>query len=226
VVIRLDHLAAGAADQLVVQVDGLDAHPGVDEHAPGAIPVERVEPELLRLAEAAEHAGEQDAVVGAVRLGAEQAEMEHLRGARQDLLDDASPGHAGAHDDHGGARRLDHAEETPGENVRGERRACRDAVGRQAGTTLRERESADQLCKSDARRPTGSLRRKQLPTQSKLRSATVDSSCANNGEDCVQGVQLCWKSGQKTRDCLVRQSRFPGRSGQGCACPFTDPLKS
>src|SRR5262245_23210064 len=51
-------------------------------------------PQLGGIDEAAEDAGQQDAVVGAVRLVAEHAYGEAVGGAREQLLDDAGAGHA------------------------------------------------------------------------------------------------------------------------------------
>src|SRR5262249_9347300 len=80
------------------------------------IPLERVEPQPARLDEATEDAGEQDAVVGAVRLVAEHADTEAVRVAGEQFLDDAAAGHAGADDDHGRASCLDHGE-TPRDGI-------------------------------------------------------------------------------------------------------------
>ena len=70
--------------------------PAVDVDAVLLVPLERIEPELAGVLEAAEDGGQQDAVVGAVRLGAEHANVEAIRVAGQDFLDHLGPGHAGA----------------------------------------------------------------------------------------------------------------------------------
>ena len=86
----------------------LGADAGVDEDAALLVPLERVEPELLGVGEAAEDGGQEDAVVGAVRLVAEHADVEAVGRAGEDFLDDAGAGHAGADDDEGRAASLDH----------------------------------------------------------------------------------------------------------------------
>ena len=58
--------------------------------------------------ETAEDAGKEDAVIGAVRLGAEHADGEAIRVAGEDIFDNFGAGHAGADDDHRFATLADH----------------------------------------------------------------------------------------------------------------------
>src|SRR5262249_15751249 len=67
-------LAAAADHDAPVAMDSFGFDAGVDDDAVFFVPLEGVEPELLRIFEAAENAGKEDAVVGAVWLSAEHAE--------------------------------------------------------------------------------------------------------------------------------------------------------
>src|SRR4051794_18665177 len=89
-------------------INRLDADAGVDVDVAALVPVQSIEPELLRVGESTENARQQDAVVRAVRLRTEHADLKALSAARQDLLDDAGAGHAGAHDNHGRTAGLNH----------------------------------------------------------------------------------------------------------------------
>src|SRR5262245_8109914 len=76
------------------------------------IPLERVQPELGRVLEAAKDAGEMDAIVGAVRLRAEDADAEPLGSAGEQFLGDLGARHAST-DNHQGRACFDHAHRLP-----------------------------------------------------------------------------------------------------------------
>src|SRR5205823_8735496 len=75
-VIRLGHLSARADDKALLTIDGFGPDSGVDENAVTLVPVEGVDPQIFGIVEAAQDTGQQNAVVGAVRLGAEHADGE------------------------------------------------------------------------------------------------------------------------------------------------------
>src|SRR5712692_1285936 len=81
----------------------------MDGHAVCLIPLERIEPELLGILETAQDARKENAVVSAVRLGAEHANLKSVRPPRHDFLDHFGAGHAGAHDNNRRLRRLFHS---------------------------------------------------------------------------------------------------------------------
>src|SRR5262249_17768531 len=78
------------------------------EDAMTLVPLKRVEPEPVWFRKAAEHAGQEDPVVGAVRLSAEHADRKALRLAGQHFLDHFGPCHAGSGDDQNRTSTLAH----------------------------------------------------------------------------------------------------------------------
>ena len=96
----MDDRALVGADALGGAVDGDDALAGIERDGVFVVPGERVEKDLAGVGDAAEHVRQQDAVVVAVGLVAENGDVEHRRTiACEDLLDGADAGHAVADDD-------------------------------------------------------------------------------------------------------------------------------
>jgi len=98
-VVRLDD-AARSVNDLARPVDPERADAGVEADPVLVVPCEAVEEDLARILIAADDGGEQDAVVVAVRLVAEDGDVEEvLAAAAEDLFDRANAGHPVANDD-------------------------------------------------------------------------------------------------------------------------------
>ena len=82
------------------EVELLDPDAGMQRDAVRRVPRQRVDDDVVRPVSAGEHARQQDAVVVAVRLVAEDRDVEQLAAAaRQHVFDETGAGHAVADDD-------------------------------------------------------------------------------------------------------------------------------
>ncbi len=91
--------AVFAVNDLLGAVDAPDALAGDQLDAVLLVPGAVVDDDVVEILFAGEHRAEHDAVVVAVRLGAEDGDAEAVRRALEDLLDGAHPGHPVADDD-------------------------------------------------------------------------------------------------------------------------------
>ena len=82
------------------QVDMVHPRAGVERHAVGGIPLDRVDRDVARVVGPGQDAREQDAVVVAVRFVTEDGDIEPLAAASgQQVFDESGAGHAVADDD-------------------------------------------------------------------------------------------------------------------------------